>query len=146
MEGRPLVASRFREQSPRFSPVVPLLAYESNETGRSEIWLRRVPGDASEPPLRVSREGGEAPVWSRDGRTLYFHNGTWLMESRVTAAPELHAAEPRQVLELDNTRVHDVGKDGRFLAVHLPEEPPVTRLEVVFNWFEELRRLVPTDN
>jgi Tol biopolymer transport system component len=126
--------------------VAPLLAYESDETGRSEIWLRRVPGDASEPPLRVSREGGEAPVWSRDGRTLYFHKGTWLMESRVTAAPELRAAEPRQVLELDNTRVHDVGKDGRFLAVHLPEEPPVTRLEVVFNWFEELRRLVPADN
>ena len=49
-------------------------------------------------------------------------------------------------LELDNTRVHDVGEDGRFLAVHLPEEPRVTRLEVVFNWFEELRRRVPTDN
>lgn len=68
------------------------------------------------------------------------------MESRVTAAPELRAAEPRQVLELDNTRVHDVRKDGRFLAVHRPEEPPVTRLEIVFNWFEELRRLVPVDD
>ena len=82
---------------------------------------------------------------SRDGRTLYFHSDTSLMAAPVTMAPELSAGEPRPVVELGDSQVLDVGQDGRFLAVQGPE-PRVTHLEIVFNWFEQLKRLVPTDN
>lgn len=95
---QPLLDSRFDEQSPRFSPAAPLLAYESNETGRPEIWLRRIQEATSQTPARVSREGGETPVWSRDGRALYFHGGTSLMAVPVAMAPESRARYRRSAI------------------------------------------------
>lgn len=97
------------------------------------------------PPLRISRDGGEAPVWSRDGTTLYFQSGSSLMASRVTMVPELRAEEPRLMMELGDNRALDVGQDGRFLALHRAE-PHVAHLEIVFIWSEELKRIAPTDD
>ena len=131
-------------RNPRFSPVGPWMAYESERTRRSEIWLRPFPFSETETPVQISRRGGTMPFWSRDGRTVYYKSGPKLMATAVTTSPEVSVGEPREILELGDLTAHDVGPDGRFLAVAPPEYPPVTRIEMIFGWMTELEERVPT--
>ncbi|MDT8340780.1 MAG: protein kinase [Longimicrobiales bacterium] len=71
--GRPLIAEGFNEHSPAISPDGRFLAYGSNESGRDEVYVRTFP-DVSGGKWLVSTRGGREPVWSADGRTLYFRD------------------------------------------------------------------------
>jgi len=132
-----------------FSPDGRWIAYNSNETGRYEIWVRSFPdGDIVH---QISVDGGIEPVWCRECGELFYRQGNRWMSSAVTLEPELAWEPPRLVFETDFIdtpgRSYDVSPDGRrLLVVKRTEEPTRTKLHVVHNWFDELRRLVPVEN
>ncbi len=151
-EARPFVQTRFRERSAKISPNGQWLVYHSDESGRSEIYVQPFPGPGGK--RQISTEGGGEPVWARNGRELFYRNGNKMMAVDIQLQPTFNAGKPRLLFEISASFLtnpvgaFDVTPDGqRFLMVRLSEqELPATQLTVVQNWFEELKRLVPTDN
>ena len=91
------------------------------------------------------------PVWSRDGRELFYQSGRRLMAVDVQLEPELVLGTPRALFEgdYDATRgglpQYDVAPDGQSFAMIRVHEDGPPHLRVIVNWFEELKRLVPTE-
>jgi eukaryotic-like serine/threonine-protein kinase len=115
------------------------LAYRSNETGRHEIYVQAFPGGGNR--IQVSLNGGEDPEWSRDSRSLFFRQGEKMMfvpfEGSTFGRPSLLFTAPLVG--------YDVAADGRLLAVLRDSTVPQAPVNVVVNWFDELKRLVPAD-
>ncbi len=162
MEGLSIKAvteTPFREIHPTFSPDGKWLAYTSNESGRSEVYVRAFPGPG--PQILVSTAGGHSPAWARTGRELYYLTEDAAASPRVrdfmavdmAFSPNLSASRPRRLFRRPvqatyPTRNYDVSADGRFLIVTPYDTPTekVTEIQVVLNWFEELKRLAPAEN
>jgi Tol biopolymer transport system component len=142
---REFVATPFSDWDGRFSPDGKWIAYISDVSGQYEIYVRPFPGPGSQ--SQISTGGGEEPVWSRDGKEIFYRNGTKWMVVDVKAAAEFSATPPRLLFTGPYVNVpgpsYDVGPDGRFVLIEGPPEAPVTHLNVVLNWFDELNRLVP---
>ena len=155
----PFLTTKAAEMSPEFSPDGRWLAYASDESGRQEVYVTSFPG--REKTLTVSRQGGGAPAWSRDGKRLYYvgppsPHGTqlWMMAVSVRQEPALELRIPAALFRLPegfvdltmrSFELHPDGRHfimGRFVKTEPP--PPITRLELVQNWFAELERLAPT--
>jgi eukaryotic-like serine/threonine-protein kinase len=137
------------EYGPNFSPNGHWLAYGSDESGRQEIYVRPFPGPGGK--SQISTEGGLEPVWSRDGRELFYRNGDKMMAATIQTAPTLAASKPRLLFEQHFEKSifpfeanYDVSPDGkRFLLVVPSEgESAPAQINVVLNWSEELRRLI----
>jgi hypothetical protein len=97
----------------------------------------------------VSVDGGTGPVWSRDGQELFYRNGDDLISVRVTGTtPALVFGERRKLIDLspfDAGYFHefDVSADGhRFLVIRSDPSSRPVRLDVIVNWFDELRKKV----
>jgi Tol biopolymer transport system component len=136
------------EANPTFSRDGRWLAYVSTESGTSEVYVRPFPGPGQR--LQVSTDGGFEPVWSRNGRELFYRRGDVMMASAITTDPALTAGLPRTLFKglYMNTDTggagYDVAADGRFLMVQPVEAPqPATSINLVLNWFDELRRTAP---
>jgi serine/threonine-protein kinase len=154
----PLVASPdFNEGSPSLSPDGAWLAYTSDETGRSEVFIRPFP-DVESARLRVSTDGGDGPVWAKSGRELFFVSpGRGLVTARFdpasgrVVARETLFALPTGVVgpaEASGTDFYDVSSGGeRFLMARSyragEDETDAIGYVLVQNFFEELKRLVP---
>jgi eukaryotic-like serine/threonine-protein kinase len=136
---RPLLQMPFREAAGRFSPDGRWLAYVSTESGAAEVYVMSLSGQGGR--RQVSSGGGDAPVWRRDGRELFFRSGGKLMAAEVSGAGAAFEIGRVQVLfDLPNN-VYDVAADGqRFLAA-IPAggstEQPLTLVE---NWPELVKR------
>jgi eukaryotic-like serine/threonine-protein kinase len=151
---QPLVQTPFQEVTGVLSPDDKWLAYGSDESGTFEIYVRPFP-DVNAGRSQVSRGGGAQPVWSRDGRELFFFASTGeLMGVEVGPGSTWTASPPRQVAPRGYFRgnfaaasTYDISPDGkRFLMIKRVEDTPQTNpvtLVVVQNWFEELKRAVP---
>ena len=106
---------------------------------------------------QISTDGGGDPVWSRDGRELFYLNGTQMMAVDIETDPTFRPGTPTPLFDggfvtgdIGRLPVYDVTADGqRFLMVQITastdSEAVPASLIVVQNWFEELRRLVPVD-
>ena len=126
------------------------MAYISEETGDFEVYVQPYPNPGGS-KWRITSSGGRDPVWSRDGRDLFYQRDITTFAVRITTEGSF-SAEPAVALfdgpYLDASgRYYDVTPDGRFLMIKAGwlsagREAP---LHVVLNWFEELERLVPTD-
>jgi len=150
---REVVATAANEFGAALSPNGRWLAYVSDRTGGNEVWVK---GDPSGIPVRVSSGGGREPVWSRDGRQLFYLQANTLMAVAVETngefafkpAVELFAS-PYFLASSNAARSYDVGPDGRFLMIEPPEGATDANIRssivVVQNWLEELKRLVPTE-
>jgi len=146
---QPFLNTRAREYNPTFSRDGRWLAYTSNESGREQIYLHQCRGGQRK--IQVSTEGGVAPVWSRDGRELYYANGNRMMVVPITPEPEFSVGRPELLFEGpyemggNYGQGYDVSLDGRrFLMIKKSDDPGV-QLIVVQNWFEELKRLAPPE-
>jgi serine/threonine-protein kinase len=143
-ESRAFLNTLAAEDGLRFSPDGRWVAFQSDESGRNEIYVQPFPGPGGKVP--ISTEGGQLPVWSRDGRELFYVNGLKMMVVGVTTQPTFTAGAPRPLFEgrYEPTR-YDVSPDGtRFLRIQPTDsEQAATQIIVVLNWTEELRRLVP---
>jgi hypothetical protein len=147
----PIADSAADENWAEFSPDGKWIAYESARSGRHEIYVARFDADARSVgrPERVSSEGGWQPVWSRDGRELFFRDGkaSAIMKVDVLRSePELELGAPQVLFEeremfapSQARRNYDVAPDGRFLMlVRARQEQPT--IHVVLNWLAELER------
>jgi serine/threonine-protein kinase len=153
---RPLVQSPFGERNGVISPDGRWLAYEANDSGRFEIFVRPFP-DVNKGHWQVSTAGGTRPVWSRSGQELVYVAATGAImgvavgrgQSWVAATPTLMVNAGYFAPAGGNAgRTYDIAPDGqRFLMIKQAgagQDIPPPRLIVVQNWAEELRRLVPS--
>ena len=137
------------ETSPMFSPNGRFIAYVSDESGQNEIYVRPYPS-RSGGQRKVSSEGGTEPVWARNGTEIYYRNGNRMMAAEVATEPfevidRIELFVDRFLKGSIDTPSYDVAPDGRFLMFEEDPDDSVSVI-VVQNWFEELNRLVPTDN
>lgn len=145
-----LLNSPANETRARLSPNGRWLAYESNENGRYEVYVQPFPGPG--PKVQVSTEGGERSLWSKDGRELFYVVGDKTMAVDVKTEAAFSAGRPKLLYAGRYTGnaygSHDISPDGRrFLRIQ-PTEPAQAgaQINVVINWFEELKQRVPTGN
>ncbi len=144
-----VVSTPAGEYGPRLSPDGRWLAYYSDEPGRVEVFVQPFAGPGRR--TQISTDGGTEPVWSHDGRGLFYVNGDRMMAVEITTAPTFSAGVPRLLFEARYTAsyngvaAYDVSPDNkRFLRVQpMHPDPPADQIHVVLNWFEELRRRVP---
>ena len=145
--------TEFEESGAMFSPDGRWLAYESNETGRDEVYVQPFSVTGSRGKQQVSVDGGTEPVWAHNSRELFYRNGDEMMTVAIVTEPELSVGTPRLLFEgrfLGTGPVHlrrnyDVSLDGqRFLMIKREQDLVPTEIIVILNWFEELKRLVPT--
>jgi serine/threonine protein kinase/Tol biopolymer transport system component len=138
-----VLRTRFRELAPKLSPDGRWLAYSSNESGRDEIYLRRFPH--LEGKLTISTDGGSEPVWSRDGRELFYRNDDKMMAvpfsggSTPTAGPAQLLFEGHFQISDAAVAGYDVSSERRFLMIDSKTSlRSSNRINVVLNWFDEL--------
>ena len=142
---RALVTSRFDERRPAISPDGRWLAYGTNEQGPPEIHVRPYPETARE-KYQASAGGGTSPVWSIDGRAIFYRNGGKYFRVNVTTSPDFKAGKPEELFTLigsDQTMNYDLAPDGkRFAVIKSGSDGSGVEYRVVVNWIEELRARV----
>jgi Tol biopolymer transport system component len=147
----PFLNSPFNEEYPEFSPDAHWIAYTSDESNRRDVYVRPFPGPGMK--YLVSSDGGSAPLWARNGKQLFYRQGNqmWVVDVRTDGG--FAASKPRLLFEKPGygttfpLRTYDLSLDGqRFLMVKVEQRKPtpVTEMILVQNWFEELKRLIPT--
>jgi dipeptidyl aminopeptidase/acylaminoacyl peptidase len=154
---QPLVQTPFAELNGEISSDGRWLAYQSNDSGQDQIFVRPFP-DVTSGLWQVSTSGGAQPLWSRNGQELFYiaPNGA-LMRVQVGSGNKWAAGAPTKVTDASSfvepsnggVRSYDVSADGkRFLMIKpssaAGQNGSPAKLIVVQNWLEELKRLVPT--
>ena len=130
------------------------IAYESDESGRFEIYVRPLTGSTAK--RQLSRDGGHSPTWSRDGREIVYATDAHLMAVTIETTPELRSGAPRELFATERFVTNpygnwlgfafDISPSGEsFLMIERPA-PTSSEIEIVLNWTEELKRLVPAEN
>ena len=152
-----LVKSEFGNDHAAVSPNGRWMAYDSNVSGRNEIYVERYPELGNR--QLISTGGGRLPLWSRNGRELFFASldGRQMFAVPVQSGTTLVAGRPQVLFDLamlvqgGGNRPYDIAPDGRFLIIRSgqAEADGGTAsnmiLILVLNWFEELKRLVPVN-
>jgi Tol biopolymer transport system component len=160
----PLLKEDYIETEPQISPDGEWMAYTSDESGQAEVYIRPFPDVDSGGKWPVSTAGGRSPLWSPDGRELFYRNGDAVMAVSVRMEPDFNLETPRTLfrgayLDLSGLQTPllinswDIDPDGkRFLMIKeveatedesAQEKPP--KINIVLNWFEEVKRRVPVD-
>ena len=139
--------------APQFSPDGRWIAYASTESERREIYVQPYPGPGGK--WQISTDGGTEPQWNRNGRELFYRSGDKMMAVDISTQSGFVAGKPKQLFEghyamnLLARADYDVSPDGqRFLMLKPTEQEQAApaQINVVLNWTEELKRLVPTGN
>lgn len=129
----PVVQTAAEETNGRFSPDGEWIAYESDETGQREVFVRPFPGPG--PPLRVSTGGGQAPFWRHDGKELFYTTQDQLMAVEVGAASKggLNFGLPKLLFKAKGVVVPE--SDGKkFLYLLQVGEEGRPAITVIVNW------------
>ena len=147
ISAQPLVQTQFHEFGGRISPDGRWLAYTSRESGRNEVYVQAFPALGNK--TQVSTKGGSQPVWARNGKELFYRGEGKVMAVTVTPGESFAITLPKALFAdqyLNPAAKHtsyDVSRDGkRFLMLQSGTQNR-TSLNVVFNWFEEVKRLAP---
>ncbi|MFQ5652923.1 MAG: protein kinase, partial [bacterium] len=147
ISARPLLQTQFTEFGGRISPDGVWFAYTSDESGRNEVYIQAFPdlGDK----VQVSTNGGSQPVWAPNGKELFYRDADHVMAVSVVPGKEFAVTSPKQLfsdqytLRVGRHTTYDVSKDGKRFLMIQSDAQGRTSLNVVFNWFEEVRRLAP---
>jgi hypothetical protein len=142
---RPFLKTTYSEVSPRFSPDGRWIAYQSNESGRYEIYVRSYPD--GETVRQVSTEGGTDPLWPSGGTDLLYRGANgMLMAAAIALSPEFTVGKPRALFDASGYQSSfGAPADGRRLLLMpvVANEQAPTQIHVVLNFLAELRaRLV----
>lgn len=153
----PLVQTPFNDQNGEVSPDGRWLAYQTNESGQDEIYVRPFPA-VSDGRWQVSNGGGQHPMWARDGRELFYTDAKAqaLMTAPINATGSFGSGNATKIVDMRSyniaptARPYDLSLDGlRFLVIkngELDDRSATTTsvtMAVVLNWFEELKAKVP---
>jgi len=149
-EPRPLLATPASELSGQLSPDGRWLAYQSNESGRYEVYVRPFP-EVRGGKWTISTSGGQRPLWSRDGTELFYLVGSSVMRVAIDArgGTEFRPGAPQELFSgpFDTSGMnYSISIDGKhFVMVEPDPNARPTQLNVVQNWADEVaRRGVPT--
>ncbi|HXO62085.1 MAG TPA: protein kinase [Candidatus Acidoferrales bacterium] len=140
----PYLVSQFHVSQPAFSKDGNWLAYTSNESGRSEVYVQRFPGPGEK--IQVSTDGGNHPVWSRDGKQLVYENTGTLWATEVLLSP-FRVGKSRVLYQGDiwNDAAgpnYTLAPGGhRIVVVERIKDPEGGNVKVVVNWNQELQVL-----
>ena len=154
---RPLVQGAGNQSNSSLSADGRWIAYQSNETGRSQIYVQPVPTTGAK--YQITPNGGSRPAWSPDGRRIFFLEtipntvGAVLMSVDVRTEPGFAYSNPARLTDQVRNlgiRPYTVMPDGsRVMFLHTAEnaapdqQPRNPEIRVTLNWFEELRQRVP---
>ncbi len=156
---KPFLDSKFSEQYPEFSPDGRWLAFTSNQSGQEQVYVSPFPGPG--PIVPVTADGGWQPFWARSGRQIFFRRGLtemWALDV-IGMEPQFKVGLPRLLfthpgyldvggyMSARPNRAWDISLDDKlFLATRVEDRgiTPVNEMILVKNWFQELKRLVPT--
>ena len=147
-----LLRTRFDQPQASISADGRFLAYVSSESGRKEVYVELFPNPVRK--WRISTDGGDEPLWSPTGRELFYRSGDRMMAVPISSKPSFKSGAPlvlfqgdyaRDPIEKDVQNYH-VAPDGEhFVMVREPLDPDRApeQLNVVLDWAEEVRRVVP---
>ncbi|HZI63321.1 MAG TPA: hypothetical protein VFE44_01005, partial [Thermoanaerobaculia bacterium] len=145
---RPVRATRSAERDASFSADGRWIVYESDETGRPEIYVQPFPGPGER--VQVSADGGRRPIWARNGEIFYRRfDEIRVVSTRLGENFEFDPPRPLFTYPIlpgaeAESRTFDVTPDGeRILALTIPEASRPRQIEIVTDWTAELARLVP---
>ena len=152
----PLLREKYNEAMPDISPDGRWMAYVSDVSGQLEVYVRPFP-DVNKELYRVSTSGGDSPLWSPDGRELFYRSGDSAMTVALQTEPTLKPGKPEVLFRGNYVSLlpslpllsWDISPDGkRFLMMKEPEAVASTnggprKINIVLNWFEELKQRVP---
>ena len=147
-KAEPLVAAPLSQVDAIWSPDGHWIAYTSEESAGEDVYV--LPFPLTGERWRISTAGGADPLWSRDGRELFYRAGGKVMAVDIRTSPRFDAGTPRPLFD-DTFAVspnymtgYSVAADGRFLfAQPVKPDPPTRALQVVLNWFSELGGAAP---
>ena len=154
MEGdharKPLLQTKYSESCPRISPDGRWIAYASDESGKPEVYVRPFP-EVNKGRFQVSTSGGNNPLWSPDSRELFYYSGDAAMAVRVETEPTFKPGKPTVLFRGTYSRgwnndfsYWDISPDGkRFLMMKKVATEAPRKINIVVNWFEELKQRVP---
>ncbi len=142
----PLLTTPATETAPALSPDGRWLAYSSDESGTSEIYVRPFP-DVASGRWQVSLNGGSAPQWARSGRELFYINGRQeMVVTPIRTGAGLEAGQPKTLfsansyLLIPSFAAYDVAADdARFVMLRSSAATEETEVILTQNWFEELK-------
>ena len=145
----PFLVSSFSKVDAQLSPDGRTVAYVSDETGREEVYVRSVAraGDV----VALSTEGGREPRWSPDGKEIFYRRGDSFFAARLASTGPPSVGDSKKLFEIraasGRSQLHGgyaVSPDGRrFFVLLLDPRAIPTQINVVLNWFEELKAKVP---
>ena len=134
--GKPLVATNANETAPAFSPDGKFVAYQSDESGRPEVFVQAYPSGSK---WQITSGGGREPRWTAGGREIIYRNDTTLFAVPVTLQP-FSSGQAQTLFSLPNLFAFDVTADGkRFVVAQDAENRQNVDLVLITGWFEELR-------
>jgi eukaryotic-like serine/threonine-protein kinase len=148
-----LLSGKHEESQPRISPDGRWLAYTSDESGKDEVYVSVFP-EVNRGRWPISTNGGSNPLWSPNGRELFYRSGDAVMMVPVETGPVLNPGVPKMLFQgayvpaSDKRTAWDIGPDGRFLMMKevgstASKEAGPRRIIIIQNWFEELKQRVP---
>ncbi len=154
----PFLKTSYEETAPKFSPDGKWLAYSSDESGRREIYVQPYPGPGGK--WQISTDGGQEPAWNPKGGELFYRSGSKLMAVDVNQSRDREGAvvsgftagTPHMLFDgpylptSGSFPFYDVSPDGQRFLMLKPVESQAsapTQINVVLNWFEELKQKVP---
>jgi serine/threonine protein kinase/Tol biopolymer transport system component len=153
----PILQEEYWEHNPQISPNGRWMAYVSNESGDPEVCVSPFPEIKGK--RQVSTNGGNEPIWSPDGKELFYRNGDSVMAVEVQTEPSFKRGNPVLLFRgryiatgVVNIRTWDIHPDtGKFLMLKEftddsdTEGIPRAKINIIANWFEELQDRVPVD-
>ncbi len=146
----PLLETAYSEHPASLSLDGEWIVYASDETGRSEVYVRRFPSLSDK--RQISNGGGTQPLWTADDGEIVYRSGDRMMSVPIVTEPEIQLGTSTTLFESSFHHGewgwvnYDVSRDGQRFAMLQPvAETEPDEIVIVLNWFEELERLVPTD-
>jgi serine/threonine protein kinase/Tol biopolymer transport system component len=138
----------YRERYGTFSPDGRWMAYESDETGRPEVYVEAFPGPGER--YQISAEGGTEPLWGRGSGEIFYSHGDEMRVVSARTGPRIELGKARTLFTLagraagNNARSYDVSPDGRLVfMVRVPDADAPRRIDVLTHWLDHLAREVP---
>ncbi|MFN0152427.1 MAG: protein kinase domain-containing protein [bacterium] len=135
----PFATGAFYEGFARVSPDGRWLAYESDESGAREIYIQSFPAPGKK--VRVSRDGGRAPAWSRAGEELIYRRGAAVMAVPIVGDADLRLGEPQPLFTLpDGVTGGSVSADGDRFLVSVADDVRRRDIRLVLDWAAAIAR------
>ena len=145
-EGEPfaLFETEHNELNPALSPDARYVAYQSDESGRDEVYVMRFPSGQGR--WQVSSEGGQRPRWNGTGTELFFVSGDNLMAVEVSTRGVFRPGAPKALFSASTVGAqnlannYDVSADGqKFVVVQQADAGETPKITVVENWYAEFK-------